>query len=67
MFGHSGGGQFTNRFLFAHPERLKAVSIGAPGRPTFLNFEEDYFWGVRDFEKYFDKKLDLEAVRKIPV
>ena len=67
MFGHSGGGQFTNRILFAHPERLKAVSIGAPGRPTFLNFEEDYFWGVRDFEKYFDKKLDLEAVRKIPV
>lgn len=67
LFGHSGGGQFTNRFLFAHPERLKAVSIGAPGRPTFLNFEEDYFWGVRDFEKYFDKPLNLEAVRKVPV
>ncbi|MDO4265603.1 MAG: alpha/beta hydrolase [Eubacteriales bacterium] len=67
MFGHSGGGQFVNRFLFVHPNRLKAVSIGAPGRPTFLNFEEDYFWGVRDFKKYFDKELDLEAVKKVPV
>lgn len=63
----SCGGQFTNRFLFAHPERMKAVSIGAPGRPTFLNLEEDYFWGVRDFKDYFDKELDLEAVAEVPV
>ena len=67
LFGHSGGGQFANRFLFAHPERLKAVSIGAPGRPTFLNKEEDYFWGIRDFKKYFEKDVDLEAVAKVPV
>ncbi len=67
MFGHSGGGQFCNRFLFVHPNRLKAVSIGAPGRPTFLNFEEDYFWGVRDFEYYFDKEINLNAVRQVPV
>lgn len=67
MFGHSGGGQFTNRFLFVHPERLKAVSIGAPGRPTYLNFEENYFWGVKDFARYFDKVLDLEQVKKVPV
>lgn len=67
LFGHSGGGQFTNRFLLAHPERLQAVSIGAPGRPTYLNFQEDYFWGVRDFRDYFDKDVDLEAIRKVPV
>ena len=67
LFGHSGGGQYANRFLFVHPERLKAVSIGAPGRPTYLNMEEDYFWGVRDFKNYFDKDLDLEAIRKVPV
>ncbi|PST34454.1 alpha/beta hydrolase family protein [Enterocloster lavalensis] len=67
LFGHSGGGQFTNRFLFAHPERLAAAAIGAPGRPTFLNFEEDYFWGVRDFKKQFDKELDQEAVKQVPV
>ena len=67
LFGHSGGGQFVNRFLFVHPERLKAVSIGAPGRPTFLNSNEDYFWGIRDFKVYFDKDPDLEKICKIPV
>lgn len=67
MFGHSGGGQFVNRFLYVHPERLKAVSIGAPGRPTFLNPEEDYFWGTRDFKNYFDKDIDFEAVKHVPV
>lgn len=67
LFGHSGGGQFTNRFLLLHPDHLKAVSIGAPGRPTFINFNEDYFWGVRDFKKVFDKELDLHEVQKIPV
>lgn len=67
MFGHSGGGQFANRFLLAHPERLKAVAIGAPGRPTFLNFQEKYFWGVKDFKAYFDKEIDLEAMKNVPV
>lgn len=67
MFGFSGGGQFTNRFLFVHPDRLLAASIGAPGRPTYLNYDEDYFWGIRDFRKHFDKNLDLEEVRKVPV
>lgn len=67
IFGHSGGGQFSNRFLFAHPERLLACSIGAPGRPTFLNPDEDYFWGIRDFKDYFGHDVDLEAVRNVPV
>ena len=67
MFGHSGGGQFVNRFLLAHPDRLKACSIGAPGRPTFLNPDEDYFWGIRDFKDYFGYDVDLEAVKKVPV
>ena len=32
LHGFSGGGQFANGFVRAHPERLSAVSIGAPGR-----------------------------------
>ena len=67
LFGHSGGGQFANRFLFAHPEKLRACAIGAPGRPTFLNPDEDYFWGTRDFKNYFGHDVDLAAVQKVPV
>lgn len=67
LFGHSGGGQFVNRFLFAHPEKLRACAIGAPGRPTFLNPDEDYFWGTRDFKNYFGHDVDLAVVQKVPV
>lgn len=67
IFGHSGGGQFSNRFLLSHPDRLIGCSIGAPGRPTFINPDEDYFWGTRDFKDYFGYDVDLEAVRKVPV
>lgn len=67
IFGHSGGGQFTNRFLLAHPQRLLAASIGAPGRPTFLNFSEDYFWGVRDFDQYFGHPVNVDLVRSVPI
>jgi len=31
LFGHSGGGQFANRFLMVHPERLKRVAISGSG------------------------------------
>src|SRR5680860_1115071 len=36
LHGFSGGGQFAHRFLYLHPERLSAVSIGAPGHVTLL-------------------------------
>lgn len=65
--GHSGGGQFTNRFLLSHPERLKAACISAPGRPTYLDFNLDYFWGVRDFIKHFGHEPKLDEIRKVPV
>ena len=67
LFGHSGGGQYVNRFYLVHPDKLKAVSISAPGRPTFIDFETDYFWGIRNFRQLFDKDFDLAAVRKVPV
>ena len=46
---------------------IMATVIGAPGRPTFLNPDEDYFWGIRDFKDYFGYDVDLEAVKKVPV
>lgn len=67
MYGFSGGGHFTHRFLYLHPERLLAASIGAPGVVTLLDFDHDFWVGVRDFEKVFGKPVDLEAIRKVAV
>ncbi|MGF6233068.1 pimeloyl-ACP methyl ester carboxylesterase [Inquilinus ginsengisoli] len=67
MYGFSGGGHFTHRFLYLHPERLLGASIGAPGVVTLLDFEHDWWVGVRNFEAVFGKPLDLDAIRRVPV
>lgn len=67
LFGFSGGGHFTHRFLYLHPERLWAASIGAPGVVTLLDSEHDFWVGVRNFESVFGKPIDLEAMRRVPV
>ncbi|WP_187970488.1 alpha/beta hydrolase [Aquibium microcysteis] len=67
MYGFSGGGHFTHRFLYLHPERLLAASIGAPGVVTLLDFEHDWWVGLRNFEALFGKPVDVEAMRKVAV
>lgn len=67
LTGFSGGGQFSHRMLYLHPERLSAVSIGAPGMVTLLDEDRAWFTGTQDFENYFGKALDLDAVRRVPV
>lgn len=67
LFGYSGGGQFTNRFCYLHPERLWAASIGAPGSVTLLDAERKWWVGVADMETRFGKALDLEALRRLPI
>ena len=37
LAGHSGGGQFALRMLLLHPQRLRGVVIGAPGRLTLVD------------------------------
>jgi pimeloyl-ACP methyl ester carboxylesterase len=65
--GFSGGGHFAHRFLYLHPERLSAVSIGAPGIVTLLDFDRDFWVGVRNFEHCFGKPIDLAAMREVAV
>ncbi|MQT72817.1 alpha/beta hydrolase [Pseudomonas helleri] len=67
LFGYSGGGQFTHRFCYLHPQRLWAASIGAPGSVTLLDADQDWWVGVRNFETRFGKPLDLQALRQVPV
>jgi pimeloyl-ACP methyl ester carboxylesterase len=67
LFGYSGGGQFVNRFGLLHPERLWALSIGAPGSVTLLDFQQDWWVGVRNFADQFGKPLNLPALQTLPV
>lgn len=67
LHGFSGGGQFTHRFLYLHPERLAAASIGAPGRITLLDPERPWWLGTGDIRAQFGRDIDLDAVRRVPV
>lgn len=64
LYGFSGGGQFVHRFLYLHPERLSTVVIGSPGRVTYLDEDEEWYAGIRDFEKQFGKPLDFDALKQ---
>lgn len=64
LYGFSGGGQFVHRFMYLHPERLSTVVIGSPGRVTYLDQEENWYAGVRDFQEQFGKPLDFEALKE---
>ena len=66
LHGFSGGGQFVHRMYYLHPERLLCVSIGAPGRSTYLE-DQKWYDGVGDFEEQFGKKLDYEGLKAVPV
>ncbi|RYF61807.1 MAG: alpha/beta hydrolase [Comamonadaceae bacterium] len=67
LFGFSGGGHFAHRFLYAHPQRLAAVSIGAPGIVTLLDPQTPWLAGTGGFDRVFGKPLDLAALRRVAV
>jgi pimeloyl-ACP methyl ester carboxylesterase len=67
LFGFSGGAHFAHRFYYLHPERVAAVSIAAPGTVTLLDFEHDFWIGVRDFEAVMGRPIDLAAMRSTQV
>jgi pimeloyl-ACP methyl ester carboxylesterase len=67
LHGFSGGGQFAHRFFYAHPDRLAGISIGAPGRITQLDPRLPWWLGTGGFEERFGIRIDLDALRKVPV
>ena len=67
LYGYSGGGHFTHRFFYLHPDRLRAASIGAPGSVTLPTMDHDYWVGCRNLAEIFGKTLDPEAMRKVSV
>lgn len=67
LHGFSGGGHFAHRFMYLHPGRLAAVSIGAPGSITLLDFECDYWVGVRNLEQVFGIAANIDLLRQVIV
>jgi pimeloyl-ACP methyl ester carboxylesterase len=67
LFGYSGGGHFANRFYYLHPERLRSVSIGAPGSVTLIDEGRDWWVGTGGIEAQFGKSLNVAALREVDV
>lgn len=67
MHGFSGGGHFVHRFLYLHPERLKAVSIGAPGFVTLPDDSKPWWVGTGGMEAALGRPLRLEPLRRVQV
>ncbi|WP_447928707.1 hypothetical protein [Vreelandella sp. EE27] len=67
LHGFSGGGQFTHRFFYLHPDRLLGLSIGAPGRITYLDSNIPWYEGIADIEVQFGKKVNFEELKNVPV
>lgn len=65
LHGYSGGGQFAHRYWLLHPERLRAVVIGAPGEVTLLDDQAPWWPGVRDTPERFGRAVDVPAVRQV--
>jgi poly(3-hydroxybutyrate) depolymerase len=67
LFGYSGGGHFAHRFYYLHPQRLHAVSVGAPGSVTLLDDSRDWWVGTRNVQALFGQAIDLDALRAVRV
>jgi len=67
LFGFSAGGQFAHRFLMLHPDRLAAVSIGAPGRLTRPDLDVPWPDGLGGAAERFGITPSLEALKAVAV
>jgi pimeloyl-ACP methyl ester carboxylesterase len=67
LMGFSGGGQFAQRFLYIHPDRLSAVSIGAPGKVTLLDDQETWPKGIKNVQHVFDRSIDLRSITAVNI
>ena len=72
MNGFSASATFTNRFLFIHPEKVKAAAMGGFNGELMLplkqykNNEFNYPLGINDFKTIFNKECNLVELKQIP-
>jgi pimeloyl-ACP methyl ester carboxylesterase len=70
LYGHSAGGQFANRYLVRHPERLKKVVLSAPGRYAFPDPDAPWPYGMGKTQQLIGwdegKTLRIESISPDP-
>lgn len=67
LFGFSGGGHFAHRFLYAHPQRVVAATVAAPGSVTLLDPDQPLWDGIGGWEGVFGRPPDLDTLARVPV
>lgn len=69
MHGFSGGGQFAHRFFYLHPDRIAALSVGAPGRITPPDPSNVWPAGLSDVRAKFGLPYaaDFAMMARVPV
>lgn len=67
LCGFSGGAHFAHRFFYAHPKRLSAVVVGAPGSVTLPRADRNWWVGLADFAKIFGHEPDWPAISQVPI
>ncbi|QDY70356.1 alpha/beta hydrolase [Qingshengfaniella alkalisoli] len=67
MYGFSGGGQFAHRFLLRHPDRLRGISIAAPGTVTLPGDPRGWWVGTGDMEDVTGAPLNPGKIREVPI
>lgn len=67
LMGYSGGAQFAHRFLYLYPERLAAVSIGAPGTVTTLDHSASWPKGIADVKELFGIRVDKNLIKQVKI
>ena len=67
LFGYSGGGQFTHRFLIAYPSRVTGAVVAAPGWFTFPTRDAPYPYGLRVGGRLPGVRMRLDSFLRVPV
>ena len=59
LFGHSQGGQFVNRFVLLHPDRVHRAAACGSGSYVDLELEDAFPWGGLRNPLIPDVRIDL--------
>ncbi|WP_428603711.1 hypothetical protein [Sedimenticola sp.] len=67
LFGHSGGGQFVHRYAMAYPQKIQAVTMGAPGWYTFPDDQRRFPRGIATSRVPWISELCPEHFLQVPM